>query len=81
MYNLKNNQSIIIKEVHHKDSAVVIWDKKDYLIEAKKNSFHVKKLMKKFQVRLLFSLKVLMILLKKFEEEGTFLVIFQIVSM
>ena len=34
MYNLKNNQSIIIKEVDHKDSAVVIWDKKDYLIEA-----------------------------------------------
>ena len=35
MYNLKNDQSIVIKEAD-KGSAVVIWDKKDYLMEAEK---------------------------------------------
>ena len=35
MYNLKNDQSIVIKEAD-KRSAVVIWDKKDYLMEAEK---------------------------------------------
>ena len=35
MYNLKNDQSIVIKEAG-KGSAVVIWDKKDYLMEAEK---------------------------------------------
>ena len=35
MYNLKNDQSIVIKEVD-KGSAAVIWDKKDYLMEAEK---------------------------------------------
>ena len=34
-YNLKNDQSIVIKEAN-KGSAVVIWDKKDYLMEAEK---------------------------------------------
>ena len=33
MYNLENDQSIVIKEAD-KGSAVVIWDKKDYLMEA-----------------------------------------------
>ena len=33
MCNLKNNQSIVIKEAD-KGSAVVIWDKKDYHMEA-----------------------------------------------
>ena len=35
MYNLKNDQSIAIKEAY-KGSAVVIWDKKDYLMKAEK---------------------------------------------
>ena len=35
MYNLKNDQSIVIKEAD-KGSAVVIWDKKDYLMEVEK---------------------------------------------
>ena len=35
MYNLKNDQSIVIKEAD-KGSAVFIWDKKDYLREAEK---------------------------------------------
>ena len=74
MYNLRNDQSIVIKEAD-KGSAVVIWDKKDYLMESEKQLSY-KELMKKFQVTDLFSLKLFIILLKKFEEEGTFLVIF-----
>ena len=35
MYHLKNGQSIVIKEAD-KGSAVVMWDKKDYLMEAEK---------------------------------------------
>ena len=35
IYNLKNDQSIVIKETD-KGSAVVIWDKKDYLMESEK---------------------------------------------
>ena len=35
MYNLENDQSIVVKEAD-KGSAVVIWDKKDYLMEAEK---------------------------------------------
>ena len=35
MYNLKSDQSIVIKEAD-KGSAVVIWDKKDYLLEVEK---------------------------------------------
>ena len=35
MYNLKKDQSIVIKEADT-GSAVVIWDKKDYLMEAEK---------------------------------------------
>ena len=35
MYNLKKDQSIVIKEAD-KGSAVVIWDKKDYFMEAEK---------------------------------------------
>ena len=35
MYHLKNGQSIVIQEVD-KGSAVVMWDKKDYLMEAEK---------------------------------------------
>ena len=35
MYNLKNYQSFVIKEAG-KGSAVVIWDKKDYLTESEK---------------------------------------------
>ena len=35
MCNLKNDQSIVIKE-GDKGSAVVIWDKKDYLMEIEK---------------------------------------------
>ena len=35
MYNLKSDQSIVMKEAD-KGSALVIWDKKDYFIEAEK---------------------------------------------
>ena len=35
MYNFKNDQSIVIQEAD-KGSEVVVWDKKDYLIEAEK---------------------------------------------
>ena len=35
MYDLKNDQSIVIKEAD-KGSSVVIWDKKDYLMETEK---------------------------------------------
>ena len=35
MYNLKNDQPIVIKEAD-KGSAVDVWDKKDYLMEAEK---------------------------------------------
>ena len=35
MYNLKNDQSIVIKEADQ-GSSVVIWDKKDYLMETEK---------------------------------------------
>ena len=65
MYNLKNDQSIVIKEAD-KGSAVL-------------TAFLVKKLMKKFQVTPLFLLKQFMILSKKIEKEETILVIFQII--
>ena len=74
MYNLKEDQSIVIKEAD-KGSAVVIWDKKNYLMR-QKNNFLVKKLMKKFQVTPPFSSKLYMTLSKKFEKEETFLVTF-----
>ena len=35
MYNLKNDQFIVIKEANI-GTAVVIWDKRDYLMEAEK---------------------------------------------
>ena len=38
MYSLKNDQSIVIKE-EGQCSAVVTWDKKDYLMEAEKQLF------------------------------------------
>ena len=38
MYSLKNDQSIVIKE-EDRCSAVVTWNKKDYLMEAEKQLF------------------------------------------
>ena len=67
MYNLENDQSIVIKE-GDKGSAAVIWDKKIALF--------VKKPVKKFQVNPLFSLKLFIILSKKFEKVEKFQVIF-----
>ena len=71
IYNLKKDQSIIITEAD-KGSAVVIWDKKDYLMEAEKQ------LSCKESAFLTppFSSKLYMTLSKKFEKEETFLVIF-----
>ena len=64
MYNLKHDQSIVIKEAD-KGSVVVIWDKRDYLLEAEKQ-LSCKETMKKFLASHLFSLKPSMIPLKKF---------------
>ena len=52
MCNLKNDQSVVIKE-GNKSSKLVIWDKKDYVMEPK-NSFLVKNVMKGFRVTPLF---------------------------
>ena len=73
MYSLNNNQSIVKKEAD-KGSTVATWDKKDYIMETEKQLSCKKKLVKKFQGNPLLSLKLFMILLKKFEEGGTFLV-------
>ena len=87
MYNLKNDQSIVIKEAD-KGSAVVIWDKKEvgkpygritlwkqnYLMEAQKQ-LSCKEIYEEFS-SFLFSLNLFMIPSEKFEEEDTFLVIF-----
>ena len=68
IYNLKKDHSIVM------GSAVVIWIKRITLWR-QKNNFLVKKLMKKFQVAYLFSLKLFVIPLKKFEKKETYLVI------
>ena len=87
MYNLKNDQSIVIKEAD-KGSAVVIWDKKEvekpygritlwkqnYLMEAQKQ-LSCKEIYEEFS-SFLFSLNLFMIPSEKFEEEDIFLVIF-----
>ena len=52
MYNLNNDQSLVIKE-GNKCSKLVIWNKKDYVMELK-NSFLVNNLMKGFRVTSLY---------------------------
>ena len=75
MYNLKNDQSFVIKEV---DIRALQWlyEIKRITLWRQNNNFVVKKPMKKFQVFLLFSLKLFIILSKKFEKEEKYLVIF-----
>ena len=64
MYDFKNDQSIVIKEAD-KGSAVVIWDKKDYLMEAEKQ-LSCKKTFEEVST----SLKLFMILSKKLKQGG-----------
>ena len=67
MYNLKNDQSFVIKEAD-KGSTVVIWDKKDYLLEVEKR-LSCKETYEELSSDPLFSLKLFITLLKKFENE------------
>ena len=75
MYNLKNDQSVVIKEAD-KDPVVFMWDKKDYLMEAEKQ-LSCKETYEEVSSDPSFLIKtVLDTLRKNFEEEETFLVIF-----
>ena len=75
MYNLKNDQSVVIKEAD-KGPVVFMWDKKDYLMEAEKQ-LSCKETYEEVSSDPSFLIKTVLDTLRKiFEEEETFLVIF-----